>query len=239
MPIAHRAPAWDRARPWLSAVAAAVLMLAALVGPALAQDRHTQLGDGTGRTHLRDGWVAPRLARPTSVIRFSVTYRDGVDAAPTFVRVLIDGQPRTMTPRAADGDYRRGVRFAYAAKLPAGRHRIRFQALGVDGTRASLGAGWVRVVAKATDGGSSSGDGSSDGTGGSSGATGGTTSDSGSSGAAGGGDGGTSSGGDSTGAPTGAGAGQGDGVGAPPERSPTRSPRRRAPTRTRSTIAAA
>ena len=175
MPFAHRAPARDRARPWLSAVAGVALLLAALAGPALAHDGHAQLGDGTGSTHLRDGWVAPRLTRPTGLIRFLVTYRNGDGAAPAFVRVLIDGRPRAMTPRS-DGDYRRGVRFAYAARLPAGRHRIRFQARAVDGTTAALGAGWVRVVAKASGGGSSSGDGTSGATGGTSaGAGGGST----------------------------------------------------------------
>ena len=209
MPIAHRAPAWDRARPWLSAVAVAALMLAALAGPAQARDRHTPLGDGTGSTHLRDGSVAPRLARPTSVVRFSVTYRNGDGAAPAFVRVLIDGRPRAMTPRTAGGDYRKGVRFAYAGKIATGRHRVRFEALGADGTKASLGAGWVRVVAKAT-GGSSDG-----GTGGSSGAAGGTTSDAGSSGGGptGPGDGGASSGGGSNDSPAGSGAGAGEAAG--------------------------
>jgi hypothetical protein len=217
VPIAHRAPAWDRARPWLSAVAVAALMLAALAGPVVAHDRYSQLRDGTGSTHLRDGWVAPRLARPTSVIRFSVTYRNGVDAAPVFVRVLIDGRPRTMAPRTLGGDYRQGVRFAYAGKLAAGRHRVRFEALGVDGTKASLGAGWVRVVARSTGGssgdGSSSGHGSSgSGGGGSSGAAGGTTSDAGSSGgdSTGPGGGGPSSSGGSTGGPAGPEAGAGE-----------------------------
>jgi hypothetical protein len=198
VPIAHRAPAWDRARPWLSAVAAGALMLAALAGPVVAHDRYTQLSDGTGSTHLRDGWVSPRLARPASLIRFSVTYRNGDGAAPAFVRVMIDGRPRTMTSRTTGGDYRQGVRFAFDAKLPAGHHRVRFKALGLDGTAAALGAGWVRIVAR------SSGDGSSGGAGG------GTSSDGGSSGA------------DSTGAPSGSGAGTadgssaGEGVGAAP-----------------------
>ena len=101
----------------------------------------------------------PRLTRPTSVIRFSVTYRNGAGAAPGFVRVLIDGRPRAMAAPVG----RRVPARASASRMPPGS---RPGATGSgsrparsDGTTAALGAGWVprrgegqrrRVVVRAT-----------------------------------------------------------------------------------------
>jgi hypothetical protein len=143
-----------------------------------------------------------------------VTYRNGDGAAPAFVRVLIDGRPRAMTPQAAGGEYRTGVRFAYAGKLAPGRHRVRFTALGADGTKASLGAGWVRVITRATGGSSSADRSPGTGGGGSPGAAGGPTSDTTSGGdSTSPGNGGASSDGGSNHDPAGSGAGGGEAAG--------------------------
>ena len=99
MPIAHRGSAWRSARPWLSAMAAVTLMLAALVGPVLAQEHPSRSSEGDGSTRLRDPRLSVRLARPTTTIRFAVTYRDGNGSPPTFVRIVIDG---ALTAHAAD-----------------------------------------------------------------------------------------------------------------------------------------
>ena len=71
MPIAHRGSAWRSARPWLPAMAAVTLMLAALAGPVLAQDHPTRSSEVGGSTHLRDPRLSVRLARPTTTIRLA------------------------------------------------------------------------------------------------------------------------------------------------------------------------
>ncbi len=167
MPFVECASTWRRARPWLSAVAAAALVIATLAGPALAEERTIRSPDAIGTTRLRDPGVSQRTARPSTTIRFWVTYRNGAGAAPTYVRVLIDGRPRAMTTASATDHYRRGVRYAYATKLPVGRHRVRFEAMSTDGLPARALGGAIRIVASSSGGGStgnsSSGDGGSGG----------------------------------------------------------------------------
>ena len=153
MPIVERAPAWRRARPWLSAVAVVGLVLGALAGPALAQDRpNRQQTDTTAVTRLREPHVSHQLARPSTVIRFWVTYRNGAGSAPAYVRVLIDGHARAMNAASSSDQYRRGVRFVYATRLPAGRHRITFRAMSADGATASARGGTIRIVARRSGG---------------------------------------------------------------------------------------
>src|SRR6185295_1449261 len=96
---------------------------------------------------------------------FSVTYRNDGGSAPAYVRVVIDGQPRAMTAASGSNRYRLGVRFAYATKLSAGRHRIRFVAMSTDGMSAAVGAGMIRVVATTATGSPSGSGGGGSGTG--------------------------------------------------------------------------
>lgn len=156
MPIARRDPAWRRARPWLSAATVVTLMLAAMAAPVLAQDRPTRASDGAS-TSLRDPRVSLRIARPTSTIRFSVTYRDRDGSPPAAVRVVIDGHPRAMAPVTPSTHYQQGVRFVVATKLPAGRHRVRFEAVSAAGGHSSVRGGFVRIVARRASGSSSGG----------------------------------------------------------------------------------
>jgi hypothetical protein len=156
VPIVHCVPAWARVRPWLSAVAAGALLLVALVGPATAhQPSSNELTASDRPARLREAGVAPRLARTSTTIHFSVTFRDPAGAAPTWVQVLIDGHPRSMTATGAAKDYRLGVRFAVATTLNAGRHRIRFRARTADGVVISAGGGAVRITRPSSGGGES------------------------------------------------------------------------------------
>ncbi len=165
MPIARRDPAWRRVRPWLSAAAVVTLMLAALAGPALAQDRPTRGSEGGASTSLRDPRVSLRYGRPSSLIRFSVIYRDRDGSPPSAVRVVIDGHPRAMTALSPSTHYRQGVRFGVAAKLPVGRHRARFEAVSEAGDAASARGGVIRIVARRASGSGSSASGTGGGAG--------------------------------------------------------------------------
>lgn len=123
-------------------MAVVALMLAALAGPVAAQ------GD---QLLLRDASVAPRFGRPSTTIRFGVTFFSRGDRPAVAVRVLIDGRRRTMT-RDDAADVEGGVRYVYAGRLVAGRHRIRFAATAADGRRVSVDGGsvWIKVATRAT-----------------------------------------------------------------------------------------
>ncbi len=151
MPFVHRPAGWQHARPWLSAVAVALLLLAALTGSAVAQ---------SGWSSLHDVSVSPRLGRPSTTVRFGVTFRDRQDRPPAAVRVLIDGAPRAMQPGAATGSDH-GSPYTYATKLAAGRHLIRFDATDADGRRHAVDGGYVWI--RSSGGGASPAGGSSSG----------------------------------------------------------------------------
>jgi hypothetical protein len=157
VPFVHRPAGWRHARPWLSAVAVVALMLAALAGPALAQG---------GSPSLRDPWVSPRVARTTATVAFGVTFRSRDDRPAADVRILIDGQARTMKRVASASDATHDVRYAFATKLAVGRHRIRFEATDADGAHLSKDGGWVWVKATASTPKPGPGSGSSAGSGG-------------------------------------------------------------------------
>ncbi len=140
MPYVHRTTAWRHARPWLSAVAVVVLMLVALAGPAAAHSRSA--------VALLDASVSPRVARPTTTIHFAATYRDPESRPAAAVMVVIDGQPRTMKLARLGED---GTHYIFGARLPVGRHWIRFEAIGTDGGRTKVngGAVWIKSTAAA------------------------------------------------------------------------------------------
>ena len=102
----------------LRAVVAAWLLLLALVVPA---------GAIQGPTKLFDPAVSPGRGTPTTTISFTVEYRNREGSAPAYVRVVIDGKAHDMV---GDGgsDWKKGVGHHYAAKLPAGKHRVSFVA---------------------------------------------------------------------------------------------------------------
>jgi hypothetical protein len=57
-----------------------------------------------------------------------------------------------MSAASSSDQYRRGVRFVYATRLPAGRHRITFRAMSADGATASARGGTILIVARRSGG---------------------------------------------------------------------------------------
>ena len=153
MPIVHRAGTWRRARPWLSAVSAMALLLAALAGPVFARGYgdigRVEVGDHGRGSRLRDAAVSPRSARAGTAIHFAVTWRGATGAPPKSVRVAIDGRRRTMavSARPVPG----GIRFTLTAILGVGRHGVRFEAIGPSGQVVTLPAGRVAIARKRTE----------------------------------------------------------------------------------------
>jgi hypothetical protein len=149
VPIVHCAPRRARVRPWLSAVAAGAVVLVALAAPTVArQPTSGQPAEPGQRALLSAAGVAPRVGRTSTVIRFQVTFHDPSGAAPTWVRVTIDGQPRTMVSTGGANGSRLSIRFEYRAALTTGSHRIRFQARTATGVVLSAGGGVVRIAGR-------------------------------------------------------------------------------------------
>jgi len=160
VPIVHRAGAWRRVWPWLTAVAAVAVLLAVLPGFALAHD--SGAGGQVARVapdqagHLRDAQVLPRTARPGATIHFAVTWHGPGTRTPRVVRVVIDGRPRVMS--VAHTDALTGtIKFAAATALPAGRHQISFEAIVTNGRRVAIRAGVVVIAGHSTTSGGGTG----------------------------------------------------------------------------------
>jgi hypothetical protein len=184
-----------------SSLGAVFLLLAVLSATVAAVEGPTSLSNPT---------VSPRSGSPTTRITFAIDYRNREGSAPDHVRVLIDGRRHDM--RAAGAlDYRNGVRYTYRATLPAGTHRVSFEAADTRRFSASTSGGTVRITASSSSGGSG---GSTGGTGSSGAGAGSTT---GTSGAAGGSasSGGSTTGTNSAGAPGSGPTGPNSGAGNP------------------------
>jgi hypothetical protein len=151
-----------------------------------------------GPTSLSNASVSPRSGSPTTRISFAVDYRNREGSAPAYVRVVIDGRRHDMRASGSLA-YKSGVRFTYRTTLPAGTHRVSFQAADTRRFTASASGGTVRIQAAS----SGSGSGTSGGGGGS--ASGGSAGSGGSGGS--GGSSGSGSSGGTTGSMPGAGAG--------------------------------
>ncbi len=202
MSLAPRGPITRLARPWLSALAAVALLLAALAGPVVGNE---------GPTRLVDPAVSPRAGEPTTTITFSVTYRNREGSDPDYVRVAIDGTDHAMSPTSTSTNYKTGVSFAFATTLPVGEHAISFSATDRDRFMAEANGGTVTISAPPSGGSGSGSSGSGSGTstsGSDSGATTGSGSGSGTSGSGTSTSGsGTSTSGSDSGATTGSGSG--------------------------------
>jgi hypothetical protein len=86
----------------------------------------------TGPTSVIDPAVSPTSATTTTTITFAVTYRHRQGAAPDYVRVVIGSTTHAMTATTNSTDYRNGVRYSVARRLPIGSHAVRFEAMGRD-----------------------------------------------------------------------------------------------------------
>ena len=102
----------------LLALCAAVLILLASVIPALAVE---------GPTRLFDPVVSPRSGTTTTVITFSVGYRNREGSAPSHVTVIIGGGRHAMTGAGGDA-WKAGVTHTWSTTLPAGTHAVTFEA---------------------------------------------------------------------------------------------------------------
>ena len=155
------------------ALAAAVLMALAIVGPTLASDRGS---------HLVDAHVSPRFGTPATSIVFTVMYRDSHGDPADAVNLLIDGSARPMT---ADGGSILGeaCTTGWRRRCRSGIHLVEFKA-SAPGGHSYAPAGLVKIRTTgddgtggndpggATGGGTTGGDSPNGGTGGDGGATG-------------------------------------------------------------------
>jgi hypothetical protein len=119
----------------LVAAWAAILLVLAMVVPALATDGPTQLSDAS---------VSPRTGTTTTTITFEVRYHNHEGSAPDHVNVLIDGAAHAMT---GDGNWRQGVVMHWAGKLAVGTHHVAFEAADTRRFVSHLDAGTVTIRA--------------------------------------------------------------------------------------------
>ncbi|MCC6485791.1 MAG: hypothetical protein IT209_13200 [Armatimonadetes bacterium] len=94
---------------------------------------------------LTNGYVTPTTGGASTTFLYSVTYADVDNDAPAFnsVKVLIDGQPFTMTKLYSwDINYVDGAVYRYSTTLSPGTHNYKFQASdGVDLVSSDLVSG--------------------------------------------------------------------------------------------------
>ncbi len=119
----------------LGALVAGILVALSLVAPVWA---------GAGPTKLSDPAASPRSGTTTTTITVTVTYRNREGSPADWVRVRIAGVTRTMA-RSAGTDWKRGVTFRWAGRLPAGTHAITINALSRDRFTDSVSAGTVTI----------------------------------------------------------------------------------------------
>jgi hypothetical protein len=124
----------------IGATLAAMLVTLCLVAPVWA---------GEGPTSLSDASASPRSGTTTTTIRVTVTYRNREGSAADWVRVTLAGMTRTMV-RTAGTDWRRGVQYSWAGRLPVGKHAITIEALSRDRFSDTVSAGSVTIKRAAT-----------------------------------------------------------------------------------------
>ena len=101
-----------------------------------------------GPLRLSASSVNPGSGSAGATFTFVVTYTSKDDLAPAWVRVVLDGSPRSMSaldPTATG--YRNGVRFRLAIPLAAGTHTFSFSASDSKARGVTLAGGSVRVRA--------------------------------------------------------------------------------------------
>ncbi len=117
------------------ALAAAVVLLATIIGPVAAD---------AGPTRLSDASVSDRSGTPTTSITFTVAYRNREGSPANWVRVVVAGSTHAMS-LVAEGDWKREVRFRWTGKLPVGTHDVVFAAMSRDRFNDTLAAGTVTI----------------------------------------------------------------------------------------------
>ena len=126
-----------RARLWLAAVAAGLLLLVAFTSPMAAAQ---------GDTKLHDAVVTPRGGNTETTIHVSVVYQNAKGARADRVTVAIGGDDHAMT-RDSGGGWGTGVTFRWAGTAPLGFHPVVITAVGRDDSQDTLSAGTVVILA--------------------------------------------------------------------------------------------
>ena len=119
-------------------VAAALLLVVLLVAPG---------GALASSIRLLNPAVSPRSGTTATTFTFTVTYRNKQGTgAPNEVSVVVDGVSHRMVAGSGT-DWKNGVPFTLAMRLPLGTHTIAFHGLGRDRFVDDLAAGSVTVSA--------------------------------------------------------------------------------------------
>ncbi|HYO44973.1 MAG TPA: hypothetical protein VES19_17380, partial [Candidatus Limnocylindrales bacterium] len=142
--MAHSARSTQIRRPLATSLAAllvALLVAAVTVFPALA-------AAGPVTTLLLPA-ASPTGGTTSTVITFSVTYKNSEGLAPTYVRVHVAGLTREMSPNTSSDRWSRGVRFSATTKLPAGSWTPTFVATDRQDNDASVDGPKVTISAPA------------------------------------------------------------------------------------------
>ncbi|MCU0483948.1 MAG: hypothetical protein MUC54_06735, partial [Chloroflexi bacterium] len=101
-----------------------IAWLALLVAPVGAAVR--------GSTRLSAPDVTPRTGTTSTIVVFTVVYRNREGSPPDWVRVRVAGATHEMRALDPLDQAKDGVRFSYRAKLPAGSHAVTFSSRGRD-----------------------------------------------------------------------------------------------------------
>jgi len=118
------------------AVAAAMLFVLAIGLPAMAAQ---------GPTRLLDPNVSPGSGTTASTFTVSVLYRSQNDSPADFVKAKIGATTYTLS-RTTAPDWKKGVRFSWSGKLPAGTHTVTFLSRSKDKFAAALAGGSIVVT---------------------------------------------------------------------------------------------
>jgi hypothetical protein len=132
----------QRTRALTALVSCALLLSLAIVMPAAA----------AGPLRLSGGQVSPDAGTAGDAFTFSLVYLSRDDAAPTHVRVILDGVQHDLAPvDPADDVWRNGARFSGRITIKAaGTHEFSFAADDDKGRHATLRGGTLTVKPKPT-----------------------------------------------------------------------------------------
>ncbi len=125
-----------RARLWVAAIAAGLLLLMAFASPIAAAQ---------GDTALRDAVVSPRGGSTETTIHVSVVYENANGARADRVTVAFGNDDHAMT-RDAGGGWGTGVTFRWSGTVALGMHPVLITAVSRDGSGDSLSAGAVVIL---------------------------------------------------------------------------------------------
>jgi len=110
------------------ALFAAILLVLAIVAPALA---------AASLVHLTDASSSPTSGTTTTEFTFTVVYHNQGRVAPSYVRVNVGGSTHGMQATSGSTDWRAGVAFSVTTRLPAGTWHPAFEAADKYGSTGS------------------------------------------------------------------------------------------------------